>query len=242
MRKPHTAPTLRQLAIGDLTEDQRRWIEATKADRARWTWKELGALGLAAGLAIGAIALCIFVLSLVAGCAVSDAVYVDRRFTPDEQVEIQKAADYWCDATGGAACVDLVFGARVGRLSTTATDGRRVLVRATEAEAMRAPSPLLRKGDNGVRWLNYDELGVRAEEVIVVVPSRIEPGFFRTVVAHELGHHFDLNHVAAAGALMFTKGDTPEGRAHVDAECLTAADAAELCNSHDCGRPRVCAP
>lgn len=236
-------PTLRELVRGDFSDEQAKQIEESIVRRRTWTRGEIAAVVFAAFMVGTAVALVGLLLGSISGCAPSDPVYVDRRFSADEQAEIQAAADYWCNATGGAACVDLVFGAHVGRASKTTSDGRRVLVRMTESDALASPSPLLSSGrKSGSRWVNTDELGFSSEEVIAIVPSRIGPGYLRTVVAHELGHHFDMNHVATPGALMVDTGETSEIRSHVEAGCLTAADIAELCNSHACGQPKECTP
>jgi hypothetical protein len=240
MKTPYSPPTLRQLGRAELTPEQWEWIESEVRTRRGWRGQDTIAIVAAAGLLVLAIVLSVLLVSMVSGCASTEPpIYVDASFSESERAEVQAAADYWCRTTDGAACPDLVFGARV-HMSHGDVGGRHVLVRATEAQAAQFAASGFSMHWGGDRWIVYDELGVRNGEVLVVVPSRVTD--LRLIVAHELGHHFDMNHVAEPGALMFSEFLGAEARAHLDAWCLSLADAAELCHSHACGEPRECAP
>ena len=185
----------------------------------------------------------LFALPFVAGCGVNSFFYVDERFSESERAEIQAAADYWDRATGGACHVDFVFGARVN-FGKASHEGSRVLIRATEEQALHSGHPAISEhGRFGVRWLDYDDLGVaRQSEGIAIVPSRIPERYpLRLAVAHELGHHFDANHTSDPTSLMAI--DTPwTAERFVDQGCLSPSDVAELCNAADCSRVTECAP
>jgi hypothetical protein len=144
-------------------------------------------------------------------------IYVDDRFTPEEEREIQAAADVWSAATNGKGSVDLVFGQRVDLRDT----GRRVMVRAG-ARAAENAYDLFRDGDPGGRHESWDS------EVIVIVPERMVGIDLKYVVIHELGHHFGVHHVADESAIMYFQPNPKS------AHCLTRADLRAFCGSNAC--------
>lgn len=242
MSKPYSAPRLRPLSRSELTPEQIAWVDRVTWQRTRWTAPQIGGAVVAAVLAIGTTLLAIFAASMLAGCGAAEVFYVDERFSAEERAEIQAAADYWDRASGGAMHVDLVFGATVnfGRASH---EGARVLIRATEAEAMRSAHPTLHDRTRfATRWLEYGDFGVRDGEGIAVIPSRLPARFpLRVIVAHELGHHFDAAHSADPSALLAADVQWTALR-YLDAGCLSAADVAEVCNAADCSLVRRCDP
>jgi hypothetical protein len=150
------------------------------------------------------------------GC-LGTPIYVDERFTPEEEQTIQDAADAWTAATNGKATVEFIFGQRVDLRDT----GRRVMVRAGGRAAENA-FELFREGDPGGRHESWDS------EVIVIVPERMDGIDLKYVVTHELGHHFGVHHVADETAVMYFQ---PNPRS---AHCLTREDLAAFCAANTC--------
>jgi hypothetical protein len=150
------------------------------------------------------------------GC-VGGPIYVDERFTEEEEKEIQAAADVWAAATNGRGAVDLVFGQRVDLNDT----GRRVMVRAGGRAAENA-FELFREGDPGGRHERWDA------EVIVIVPERMVGIDMKYVVIHELGHHFGVHHVADETAIMYFQPNPKS------AHCLTREDLRAFCGANAC--------
>ena len=164
------------------------------------------------GRALGVFALTAF----AAGC-VGGPIYVDERFTPEEEKEIQAAADVWSAATNGKGNVDLIFGQRVDLRDTH----RRVMVRAGGRAAENAYE-LFREGDPGGRHESWDS------EVIVIVPERMVGIDMKYVVIHELGHHFGVHHVADETAIMYFQPNPKS------AHCLTIEDLRAFCGANAC--------
>ncbi|HMJ56559.1 MAG TPA: matrixin family metalloprotease [Polyangiaceae bacterium] len=154
--------------------------------------------------------------ALATGC-LGDPIYVDERFTPEEERTIQAAAGLWSTATNGNATVDFIFGQRVDLRDT----GRRVMVRAGERAAENAYE-LFRDGDPGGRHESWDS------EVIVIVPERMDGIDLEYVVTHELGHHFGVHHVTDETAIMYFQ---PNPRS---AHCLTREDLMAYCGANAC--------
>jgi hypothetical protein len=165
------------------------------------------------------------VLALVTTGCLGSPIYVDQRFTPEEEESIRAAASTWSEATNGKASVDLVFGQRVDLLDT----GRRVMVRAG-GRAAENIFPLYRDGDPGGRHLRWDA------EVIVIVPERMDGIDLQYVVTHELGHHFGVHHVADESAIMYFRPGPKS------VHCLTREDLTAYCgeNACDAGQMRAC--
>lgn len=157
------------------------------------------------------------------GCMVSEVLYVDGRFSPAEQADIQAASDEWVRATG--MHVDMVFGTDVNDSSH-----KRLLVRdASEADVnddhQRAffASHLQASGNTNI---THGPSGVTGERIDIVV-SRVPAGSFRALVTHEFGHHLGMEgkHVDDPKALM---------NANVGASCITHSDAVGYCASVGC--------
>jgi Matrixin len=159
------------------------------------------------------------VLALTAfatGC-LGDPIYVDERFTEEEEQTIRAAADTWYEATNGKATVEYIFGQRVDLRDT----GRRVMVRADPRAAENAYERY-REGDPGGRHRSWDS------EVIVLVPERMDGIDLKYVVIHELGHHFGVHHVADESAIMHFRPNSKS------AHCLTMEDLAAFCGANAC--------
>jgi Matrixin len=156
------------------------------------------------------------VTAFATGC-LGTPIYVDERFTEEEEQTIQAAADVWTAATNGKAKVDFIFGQRVDLRDT----GRRVMVRAGGRAAENA-FELFREGDPGGRHESWDS------EVIVIVPERMDGIDMKYVVTHELGHHFGVHHVADDTAIMYFQ---PNPRS---AHCLTREDLTAFCAANTC--------
>jgi hypothetical protein len=159
------------------------------------------------------------VLALTAfatGC-LGSPIYVDERFTAEEEQTIQAAADVWTKATNGKATVEFIFGQRVDLRDT----GRRVMVRAGGRAAENA-FELFREGDPGGRHESWDS------EVIVIVPERMDGIDMKYVVTHELGHHFGVHHVADETAIMYFQPNP------LSAHCLTREDLLAFCAANTC--------
>ena len=161
--------------------------------------------------------LAVFALTAFATGCLGSPIYVDERFTPEEEATIQAAAGVWSTATNGKATVDLIFGQRVDLRDT----GRRVMVRAGSRAAENAYE-LFRDGDPGGRHESWDS------EVIVIVPERMDGIDMKYVVTHELGHHFGIHHVADVTAIMYFQ---PNPRS---AHCLTREDLIAFCGANTC--------
>jgi hypothetical protein len=161
--------------------------------------------------------LAVLALSVFAGGCLGAPIYVDERFTPEEEKTIQAAADVWSAATDGKASVDFIFRQRVDLRDT----GRRVMVRAGGRAAENAYE-LFREGDPGGRHESWDS------EVIVIVPERMDGIDMKYVVTHELGHHFGVHHVADETSIMYFQ---PNPRS---AHCLTRADLTAFCAANTC--------
>jgi hypothetical protein len=154
--------------------------------------------------------------ALTTGC-LGNVVYVDDRFTGEEEASIRAAAETWTRATNGKATVDFVFGQRVD----IRDKGRRVMVRAGGRAAENA-FDLFREGDPGGRHESWDS------EVIVIVPERMEGIDLQYVVTHELGHHFSVHHVPAEAAIMYFRPNPKS------AHCLTRDDLSAFCGANAC--------
>lgn len=105
----------------------------------------------------------------VAGCALPPAeIYVDARFTTEERLAIQRAADTWETATHGAAHATFIWGYTLG----SGPAGRKILVR-TEV-------PIIPGAAGRTEWTPNDEH--------IYLDAKYS-GFYERAL-HELGHHF----------------------------------------------------
>jgi len=164
-----------------------------------------------------AAALAVVALTAFATGCLGAPIYVDERFTHEEEQSIRAAAGVWSTATNGQASVDLIFGQRVDLRDT----GRRVMVRAGERAAENA-FELFREGDPGGRHESWDS------EVIVIVPDRMDGIDLQYVVTHELGHHFGVHHVSDETAIMYFQPNPKS------AHCLTRQDLSAFCGANGC--------
>ncbi len=122
-----------------------------------WARKLLGALGAAT------------LLLLLPSCLTSEVIYVDKAFSADEVVAIQRGAQMWHDADTNIS-FDLAFGATV-----TVGDHRRQIV--------RVPA-----GSRGAADASSDG------ETILLVAGTVGAEL-SAATAHELGHVLGLSHV-----------------------------------------------
>ncbi len=175
-----------------------------------WLW-----FGVAAALAF-----------VVAGCGSLDPViYVDMKFSSEEQAQIQEAADMWEVASGGTVHFDLVFDQSVW----PKTDEKRVLIRATNDEAI-----WYSEANVGLETLRPVDIAGDCKcnrtdsQTLIVVPERFASmgATLRQVVAHELGHAAGLHHVDAIEALMFPWA--PRGDQMVQDQCLDWHDLLQV--------------
>jgi hypothetical protein len=166
---------------------------------------------------LDAAKLAVLALTAFATGCLGDAIYVDERFTAEEEQTIREAADAWSAATNGKAQVDFIFGQRVDLNDT----GRRVMVRAG-ARAAENSFELVREGDPGGRHESWDS------EVIVIVPERMDGIDMKYVVTHELGHHFGVHHVSEVTAIMYFQPNPKS------AHCLTRQDLSAFCGANAC--------
>ena len=170
-----------------------------------------------AGFFLQATKFALLALTAFATGCLGDVVYVDERFTDEEEQSIRAAADTWTLATNGKATVDLIFGQKVD----IREKGRRVMVRAG-GRAAENTFELFRDGDPGGRHESWDS------EVIVIVPERMEGIDLKYVVTHELGHHFSVHHVADEAAIMHYRPNPKS------AHCLTREDLSAFCGANAC--------
>ena len=203
-----TPPTLR-------FETQKSQHPRLRSAKRRTAWHQR--FDISHFLADAGRALALLALSAFGAGCIGGPIYVDDRFTPEEEKEIQAAADAWSAATNGKASVDLIFGQRVDLRDT----GRRVMVRAGERAAENAYD-LFREGDPGGRHESWDS------QVIVIVPERMVGIDMKYVVIHELGHHFGIHHVADQAAVMYFQPNPKS------AHCLTREDVRAFCGANAC--------
>jgi len=162
-----------------------------------------------------------------AGCAVDQwdgITYVDDRFSADEQLAIQQAADMWDVATDGVIHFNLVFGQLVTEPNISSNPKKPIeenpahtIVRADESNA----PPLLRDGDA------FGTVVMETRKVIVM-PDKC-PNYLTPCFAHELGH--------SAGMVGHVENDETaimNGEIRAENKCITRSDIAYVCSLHDC--------
>jgi hypothetical protein len=154
---------------------------------------------------------------LVQGCGgVGDsyAVYVDRRFTPNEQAEALAALDSWEAAVPVhfTAVIGSCSGIHEGAICLHASDASEIAARQSQPDGAGLGLTL-----RETTWGHVVDGG----EVFIDVPT-IEgnyPTDFQRIVAHEVGHAMQLEHDAF--------GNLMAAWATEDAPAPTCADAAE---------------
>lgn len=146
-------------------------------------------------MALKAVLLAVVTL-LGSGC-IGQAWYVDSRFTPAEEAQIQAAADSWM--AGGGAPIDLVFGQHVTGLETN----QRVIVRAHDRSAEVLWPKFSDPAYNGFEIEGWDETK------IILDVDRIDADKFQRTIAHELGHAYGLCHSVDEQTLMFEVPGAP---------------------------------
>jgi hypothetical protein len=137
-------------------------------------------------------------LALLSGCGSSSLVYVDERFTPEEEAMIQEAADVW------PVQIDLVFGQKVTAYHTD----RRTVVK-TDLHVIRH---VLNEYD-----ISPAAVTIAGEQILVAMDRMWH---FTPILAHEFGHQLGVHHTEVdVSALMFpTLGDATR-------LCISKADA-----------------
>lgn len=175
----------------------------------------------------------VIVLALLTGCA-GPTIFVDSRFTSEEQQQIQAAGDEWNRATSGHADIQLAFGffARGDR------SGKRVIVRRS------GPAPASANGAVTDAHTGFHKfLGVTLDEQMDVFVDQLaaEGTPLQTAVQHELGHSVGIGvgygddgygHTNERNAVMYpvAKGVGP---------CVGVADLRLYCEANDCGVTRM---
>lgn len=138
------------------------------------------------------IALVVMAMGLLSGCGGS-IFYVDSRFTPEEEKQIEAAQQLWADA--GAEPLHLMFSQKV----RGDTDARKEIVRASEREALVLHENFAKDDVNAVtrRWIPMGGIN------IILNLDRIEPRVFQRVMAHEFGHVHGIRvHIPGEGSVM----------------------------------------
>lgn len=157
----------------------------------------------------------LFVAPVLAGCAQTEwegVTYVDEHFSPAEEAAIQRAADMWDKATGGAVHFNLALGEHLLSNPTSA------IVRADTSNL----PPVLADADAYGSTDYYTH-------TIVIAPEACGAADPAIYFAHELGHSAGLIHIANEPAAMMDPDLAP-------GKCITRADIAMACkvNHHDC--------
>jgi hypothetical protein len=136
---------------------------------------------------------------------------IDPGFTPDERALVEQAMHAWQRGTGGRVCFE--------------PGGRDLVVeRIDRAEQLQPRDP---------DWAKHVALTEKGH-IWLVEPRVPDPGVFRALMIHEIGHHLGLGHVEDTPLTYMHSSidDTPEElREHGR---LPPRDARDYCAAHRC--------
>ena len=159
--------------------------------------------------------LCWALLALVSGCT-GEVWRADSRFTTEERAAIDQAAEAW-EAVGHPILV--AHGHHVTGLEST----RRYIVKTTRRAVGGIHQPLQ---DSGAAGKHVVEPG---REMILLVMDQMKGGTpLWQIIAHEMGHSLDMNHVDDERAIMYHSGSRNSLR------CITSVDIQEMCRAQGC--------
>jgi hypothetical protein len=144
-------------------------------------------------------------------CAFPIAFSLDTQFSADERAVIEDAMHVWERGTGGRVCF--------------ASGGRDLLIKKLER-----PDQLKPWDPDWPRHVALTKGGC-----IWIVATRIDdPGEYRALVVHELGHHLGIGHIedTAMTYMHSTIGDTPRDLWKTPG--LPDRDGHAFCAIHSC--------
>jgi len=120
--------------------------------------------------------LLLVIVTLLTGC-MGKPFFVDERFSPEEEAQIQWGADSW--AAIGAEPIDFIWRQRVDVSDT----GRRVVVRVHDKLALQTSQ----KFSEGC--VAVEQYGLGYERIVVDV-DRMTTEDMGMYLSHEFGHHY----------------------------------------------------
>lgn len=148
---------------------------------------------------------------------------VDSNFTTEEYIGISNAALRW-ELASGQMVKFAVKSQKIsenfdplGNLINERTFKKELFVWKTDSQDVRL---------NLIEWaLNIQIVGYYADSFILLVPDRLQPEEFESVVMHELGHLLQLAHTPT---IMTPTAQGPS--------CISALDLQQFCEKHQCYR------
>jgi len=144
-------------------------------------------------------------------CARPTAYTIDPGFDADERALIEQAMHVWQRGTGGRVCFE--------------PGGRDLVVEKLDrAEQLEPMDP---------DWSKHVALTER-DHIWLVEPSVSDPGMFRALAVHELGHYLGLGHAEDTPLTYMHSsiGDTPQELR--DRGRLPERDGHDYCAAHRC--------
>jgi hypothetical protein len=160
---------------------------------------------------------------LLLGCSSSPTVFwASPDFTPEETAEIRRAVTFWATATDAA----VEF--------SDQREGAVAVLRLDAAGVAR-----WRLDDGQVAKTHVPDIDVSGGTAILVAIDRVR-AYSRPqlaeVVAHEMGHVLDLQHVGDYQTALMTGRCDSEGYAFdfVGRGCLSSLDTEEFCRAQGC--------